>query len=68
MNELFNCLEYIRAYINDLLIISNGNFQDHVNKVKKGFEETKISWFQINAQKSFFTRKNLEYLGYKITR
>ena len=34
MNELFNSLEYIRAYIGDHLIIRNGNFQDHLNKVK----------------------------------
>ena len=24
----------MRAYIDDLLIISNGNFEDHLNKVK----------------------------------
>ena len=34
MNELFNGLEYIGAYIGDLLIIRNGNFEDHLNKVK----------------------------------
>ena len=34
MNELFDCLEYVRAYIDDLLITSNGNFEDHLNKVK----------------------------------
>ena len=33
MNELFNGLEYVRAYIDDLLIISNDNFEDHLNKV-----------------------------------
>ena len=33
INELFNGLEYSRAYIDDLLIIGNGNFEDHLNKV-----------------------------------
>ena len=33
-NELFNGLENIRTYIDDLLLISNGNFEDHLNKVK----------------------------------
>ena len=32
MNELFNSLEYISAYIDDLLIISNSNFEEHLNK------------------------------------
>ena len=34
INELFNGLEYVKAYIYDLLIIINGNFEDHLNKVK----------------------------------
>ena len=34
MNESFNGLEYIRAYIDDPLIISNGNFGDYMNKEK----------------------------------
>ena len=29
MNELFNGLEYVRAYIDDLLIINNAHFEDH---------------------------------------
>ena len=34
MIELFNGLEYVRAYIDDLLIISNGNFEDNQTKLK----------------------------------
>ena len=34
MNEWFNGLEYVRTYIDDLLIIGNGNFEDHLNKGK----------------------------------
>ena len=33
-DELFKDLEYFRTYIDDILIISNGNFEDHLNKVK----------------------------------
>ena len=65
MNELFNGLEYVRAYIDDLLIISNGNFEDHLNKVKIVLKKLKAAGFKINAEKSFFARDNLEYLGFK---
>ena len=34
MNKLFKGLEYIRIYIYDLLIINNGNFGDHLIKLK----------------------------------
>ena len=68
MNELFNGLEYVRAYIDDLLIISNGNFEDHLNKVKIVLNKLKAAGFKNNADKSFFARDSLEYFGFRITR
>ena len=32
MNELFDGLEYIRAYIDDLLILTNGTWEDRIEK------------------------------------
>ena len=68
MNELFIGLEYVRPYIDDLLIISNGNFEDHVNKVKIVLKKLKVAGFKIIADKLFFAKHNLVYLGFKITR
>ena len=59
MNELFNSLEYVRAYIDDLLIISNGNFEDHLNKDKIVLKKLIAAGIKINAEKSFFARDNL---------
>ena len=68
MNELFNGLEYVRAYIDDLLIISNSSFEDYLNKVKVVLKKLKAAGFTINAAKSKFARDRLEYLGFLITR
>ena len=68
MNELFHDLEYVRAYIDDLLIISNSSFQDHLNKVKIVLNKLKAAGFKINAEKLKFARDSLEYLGFLITR
>ena len=62
-----NCLEYVRAYIDDLLFIRNGNFEDHLNKVKIVLKKLNAAGFKINEEKSFFSKDNLEYLGFKIT-
>ena len=35
MNELFAGFEYVRAYINDLPVISNGALDDHLSKLDK---------------------------------
>ena len=68
MNELFNDLEYVRAYNDDLLIISNSSFEDHLNKVKIVLKKLKAAGFKINAEKSKFARDSLEYLSFLITR
>ena len=47
MNELFNGQEYTRAYVDDFLIISNGNFKDHVNKVKMVLKKLEAAGFKI---------------------
>ena len=66
MNKLFIGLEYVRVYIDDLLIISNGNLEHHLNKVEIVLKKLKAAGFKINADKSFFARDSLEYLGFKI--
>ena len=55
MNELFNGLQYVRAYIEELLIISNGSFQDHLNNIKIVLKEPKAAGFKINSEKSILS-------------
>ena len=50
MNELFNGLEYVRAYTDDLLVISNGNFEKHLNKIKIVLNKLKAVGFKIYAE------------------
>ena len=64
MKEWFSGLEYVRkliwsrAYIDYLLIISNGNFEDHLKKVKIVLKILKAACFKIYAEKSVFARDN----------
>ena len=62
MNKLFYGLEYGRTYIDDLLIISNKSFEDHINKLDKRLSKLDKKGFKANAEKSFFVRNELEYL------
>ena len=68
MNELLDDLIYVRVYFYYLLIICNGNFEDHLNTIKIVLTKLKAAGFKVNAKKLFFARDNLEYLGYKISR
>ena len=68
MNKLFAGLEYIRAYIDDLLIISKGSFEDHLDKLEQVLNKLKAAGLKRTASKSYFAQEELEYLGYWITR
>ena len=65
INKLFHGLEYVRAYIDDHLINSNGNFKDHLNKEKIVLKKLKAADFKINVDKSFIDRDNSKYLDLK---
>ena len=66
MNKLFTGLEYVRAYIDNLLVISKGSFKDHLEKLDQVLKKLKAARLKINASRSFFTQEELEYLGYWI--
>jgi len=68
MNELFEGLDYVRAYIDDLLVLTKGTFEDHLEKLETVFRRLQDAGLKVNARKSFFARGELEYLGYWITR
>ena len=68
MSELMEGLEFVRAYIDDLLCITNGDFGDHLEKLELVFQRLQKAGLKVNAKKSFFGKHELEYLGYWITR
>ena len=68
MSTLMYDLEYVRAYIDDLLIITKSSWSDHLTKLDEVLQRLKDAGLKINANKSFFGRHELEYLGYWITR
>jgi len=68
MVELFGGLGYIRCYIDDLLCATKGNFEDHLDKLSEVLRRTKEAGLKVNAEKSFFARGEMEYLGYWVAR
>ena len=68
MNRLCYGLEYVWTYIDHLSIISYGNFEDHVNKIKIVLKKLKAAGCKISVWILFFASDKLEYFGYKINR
>jgi hypothetical protein len=73
MFNLMQGLEFVRTYLDDVLTLTNGSFEDHLKKLSQVFASQVFAKLQtaglkINANKSFFARSELEYLGYWVTR
>ena len=68
MSTLMADLEYVRAYIDDLLIITKASFEDHLNKLETVFQRLQDKGLKVNAKKCSWVQDQLEYLGYIITR
>ena len=68
MSNLVDDLEYCRAYIDDLLVITRGSWELHLEHLQQVFTRLQQAGLKVNAKKSFFGKSELEYLGYWITR
>ena len=54
MSSLMDTLEYVRAYLDDLLVISKKSFDNHLEKLKVAIKQLQIAGLKVNATKSTF--------------
>ena len=64
--ELMESLEYVRAYLDDLLCITKLSLEDHLGK--QVLRQLCNAGQKVNAAKSTFCALEIEYLGYVLTR
>jgi hypothetical protein len=68
MSELMESLEYVRAYLDDLLCISKLSLEDHLEKLEEVLRQLCDAGLKVNAAKFSFCALEIEYLGYILTR
>ena len=61
-------LEFVRAYLEDLLCISKLSLEDHLDKLEVVLRRLRDAGLKVNAAKSTFCALEIEYLGYVLTR
>ena len=49
MSNLFRHLEFIREYIDDLLVTSNGTFEDHLVKLETVLKRPRKAGLKVNG-------------------
>ncbi len=67
MSGLMEDLEYVRTYIDDVAILSQDTWEDHLVRVDKVLTRLQEAGLKVNGLKSFFGRKELKFLGYVLT-
>jgi hypothetical protein len=68
MLELMESLEYVRAYLDDLLCISKLSLEDHLEKLEGVLRQLRDAGLKVNAAKLTFCAFEIEYQGYVLTR
>ena len=58
----------VRMYLDNLLIILSGTYDNHLKKFKKVLTHLQLPGIYINVDKSSFVLYKIEYLGYTLTR
>jgi len=68
MSNLVSDLTYARTYLDNLLCLTSGTFEDHINKLTELLKRLQTAGLKVNAAKSLFCTTRIEYLGYIIDR
>jgi hypothetical protein len=70
MSKLVQDMEYVNTYLDDLLILTNRSFKDHLLKLEMVLARLSTVGMRVNISKSKFFVEQIEYLvvGYWITR
>ena len=60
--------ELAHIYLDDLPIISNSTFEDHLRQLQVLIKRLKRVGLKVNAKKSSLSVPEIEYLGYMLTK
>ncbi len=63
MSELMETLEYVRAYLDDLLCISKLSLEDHLEKLEEVLRQLHNTGLKVYAAKATFCALEIDYLG-----
>ena len=68
MSSLMEGMEFVRTYLDDLLVLTCGTIEDHLDKLTQVFKQLNDSGLWVQIKKCKFCAPEVEYLGYHISR
>ena len=67
MNDLFHVFEFIRAYMDELFILTKADCTDNVKKLELTLNKMKKKGLKRDIEEIFFGQTEMEYLGTWVT-
>jgi hypothetical protein len=67
MNDLLDGLDTVHVYIDDILHVTKGAWEDHLEGLEEVYRPLQNAGLKVNAKKSNFGAHKMEHLGYNIT-
>jgi hypothetical protein len=64
MSELTATFEFVKAYIDDILCITNGSCEDNLNKLREVLVKLQDAGLKVNACKCHICAMETKYLDY----
>jgi dihydroorotate dehydrogenase len=61
MSKLVQDMEYVKTYLDDLLILTNSSFKDHLLKLEMVLARLSTTGMRVNISKSKFFAEQIEY-------
>jgi hypothetical protein len=68
MYDLLGYIPNIQVYLDDILITSNGAFEEHAAIMEQVLERLQQESFRATLKKCYFGESKIDYLGYEVTR
>jgi hypothetical protein len=62
ISKLVQDMEYVKTYLDDLLILTNSRFKDHLLKLQMFLARLSTAGMRVNISKSKFFAEQIEYL------
>ena len=65
--ELLGDIEGTKAYMDDILVIKRGTFEEHLQQLEEVLKRCQRANIKLNAEKCSFGLNEIDYLGYIVT-
>ena len=66
-NRMFHGFDFTQSYIDDLLLITKGDWSDHLENLELTLQKLQGNGIHCNIEKSFFGQTDNEYLDFWVT-